>query len=81
MTKEEKNTIILKLTPLIKKHGGYIQTIFDLHQTHAIYSCTELSLFQLKPILKKLGANKFRLVKNNGLPILCFNGSKINFQN
>ncbi len=76
-----KGEYIINLTHVVKKHGGYIQTLFDPQQTHAVYGCTQDSLDKLKLTLKYLGANKFRLVKNNGFPILCFNASKMNFIN
>ena len=77
MTREETHQIINRLSPLISSHSGYIRDLFDWHQTHAVYGCDQDSLDILKPVLKKLGANKFRLVKNNGYPILCFNASKM----
>ena len=78
MTKEEKDQIITKYSPLIKSYSGYMRDLFDWHQTHAIYGCDNEALRELKLILKKLGANKFRIVKNKGYPILCFNASKMN---
>jgi hypothetical protein len=66
--------------------GGriYIQTLFDPHQTHAVYGLDKCTFDQCKDQLKQLGANRFRTVncknaqgKPNGFLILCFNANKI----
>jgi len=75
----DKNKVIDFLLPIVKRINErvYIQTLFDPVQTHAVYGGSNEDIPLFKTMLKKQGANKFRVVKNNDFPILCFNASKI----
>lgn len=57
--------------------GAYWRTLFDPRQTHAIYAAGQSNIDRLRDDLDKAGAKKFRVVKNGGLPILCFDASKM----
>jgi len=57
--------------------GSYWKALFDPQQTHAIYGAGKDSIDGLKDELTKMGAAKFRIVKNGSLPILCFDASKM----
>jgi hypothetical protein len=57
--------------------GSYWKILFDPQQTHAIYGVHKDRIESLKDDLTKMGAAKFRVVKNGNLPILCFNASKM----
>ena len=67
-----------------KFHGVYsdvyFRTLYDPCQDVALYGSTPEQIDEFKKILKSLGCNYFRLVKNGHCPILCFALPKVNIQ-
>ena len=62
---------IWKELPTVDR-GMYFETLFDPHQTHALYGVTPEKIDYWKDYLKSFGAKKFRVVKNGYYPIICF---------
>jgi hypothetical protein len=82
ITKERKKEIGCIISELIGStydSGVYWQDVYDYVQSHAIYGISKDRVDDYKNKLKKLGATKFRVVKNSGNPILCFNAEKIKY--
>jgi hypothetical protein len=80
ISKERKGEIANALRNFINStydSGIYWQDIYDYVQSHAIYGIPKDKVDDYKNKLKKLGVTKFRVVKNSGNPILCFNAEKI----
>jgi hypothetical protein len=75
--KKEIGKIINELLYFTYDSGVYWQDIYDHTQSHAIYGIPKDKVDDYKYKLKKLGATRFRVVKNSGNPILCFNAEKI----
>lgn len=57
----------------------YFQQLYDTVQSHALYGIGKDEVESHKEQLKKLGANKFRVVTATSkyFKILCFNATKI----
>ena len=76
MNNNEKQLLTNKLHAIATKidRNYYVQSLFNYHQSHAVYGMQDAQeVQQVKQQLKSQGANKFRKVKN----ILCFNASKM----
>lgn len=66
------SNIIWKKLPSVNSNM-YYQTLFDPHQTHGLYGVRVDDVPYWKEYLKKHGAKKFRVVKNQyGFAIICF---------
>jgi len=58
--------------------GAYVQEIYAPKQTHAIYGLNQSNVNLIKEKLTKLGATKFRIIKNNyGFTTICFHLGKM----
>lgn len=69
-----------KLNSIIGNYSGsFFQSLTDLHQTHAIYGISKLDKDTVKEALKKIGANKFRMVQPHAKDkiIICFSAKNI----
>lgn len=69
-------SIETQLNLIIAKYpSSYFQTLCDPHQTHAIYGISKIDKDEVKESLKKIGANKFRMVQPHAKDkvIICFN--------
>lgn len=58
----------------------YFRTLWDPYQDVALYGSTPEEIDEFKEILKSIGCNYFRLVKNGHCPILCFALPKVKIQ-
>lgn len=79
MTRENSMKIIKENINWIKNYNSssYMMSLFDPVQTHAVYGLSLDDVSIIKQSLKKQGAKQFRLLKNKGFPILCFNAEKM----
>ena len=81
MSEESSNRVIKLLSPLVESSGSqaHVRSLFDTHQTHAVYGICEDQVPFLKCCLKSMGAIRFRVVKikRSDIRILCFNASRM----
>ena len=78
LSAEDLKEIGTRLRKIIYNYdGSYWNTLSDPQQTHAIYGVSSSNVDRLKEDLIKAGAKKFRIVKKGGIPIICFDASKM----